>query len=440
MNENNPTERTKVKKPKWLKVLEKQSWQAELIVSGLAIIGTLQLPSLIKDLEKYAIYSAPEKLLEISLGIFLVFYIIAQSLIIGFLVHFILRAFWIGMLGLVSAYPQGINWDYKTYMSPHFLAKLREDLPDVNVFNKRLDDFCSLIFSLSSLLSILYLPIMIFGLIIMGIAHLIHLGFPNVSYFKIALILISIFLTPSIISNVFHHKKLRDKSWVKKIQFPLYKMTTLLLINIFYLPFHYITYIFQSNVGQYKFGLYFFVPVFLIVFSLGSVVKDSKMKLLEYDYFQVYQNQQTEWYPNQYEENLNGDIPLGITIPSYEIHSDFIQLFIPRMKREDSSIDRVCNGRYKKNDDLNLIQNDSVKLVWMNECFPKYYQVYINDSLQTDLEYLSHAYPHTSAKGYITFLSTQNCKKGKNVIRVVTGYRNSEDEESKEFRVPFFMN
>lgn len=440
MNENIPIEKKPVKKPKWLKVLEKQSWQAELIVSGLAIFGSLQLPRIIKDIENYAIYKSPEKLLDVLPIAFLILYIIAQSLIVGFLIHFILRAFWIGMLGLVSAYPNGINWNYKTYLSPHFLEKLREDLPDVNTFNKKLDDVCSLIFSFSSLLGIMYLPITFFSFIVFGLAHLIHWVIPSVNFFTIAIILFVIFFGPSLIASLFHSKPLRDKLWVKKIQFPIYKYSSLIILNAFYLPFHYIIYILQSNIGQYKIGIYFFIPTVLITMSLGISIKDSNANLLRFDRFDIYQNRLTKWYPHQYEENLEGKTPLGITIPSYEIHSDFIQLFIPKMRRENSSIDSICNGQYEYNDDLLEIQNDSLRWAWGKECFPKYYQVYINNSLQTDLEFLSHSYPETSAKGYITFLSTAHCRKGKNEIRVVTGYRDSKKGRQKQYRVPFFKN
>ena len=36
-----------INKPDWLVNLEQESWQAELIISGLAILGALQLPGLI---------------------------------------------------------------------------------------------------------------------------------------------------------------------------------------------------------------------------------------------------------------------------------------------------------------------------------------------------------------------------------------------------------
>ena len=44
-----PTDNTNKKKPDWLTALESQSWQAELIASGLAIVGSLSLGPLINS-------------------------------------------------------------------------------------------------------------------------------------------------------------------------------------------------------------------------------------------------------------------------------------------------------------------------------------------------------------------------------------------------------
>ncbi len=42
-------------KPDWLTRLEQESYQAELIVSGVALLGALQLPGLIDDLLNWSL-------------------------------------------------------------------------------------------------------------------------------------------------------------------------------------------------------------------------------------------------------------------------------------------------------------------------------------------------------------------------------------------------
>ena len=54
------------KKPKWLRALETQSLQAELVISGLAIFGSLQLPSLLNNLVDYCLFNFQKNIWRFS--------------------------------------------------------------------------------------------------------------------------------------------------------------------------------------------------------------------------------------------------------------------------------------------------------------------------------------------------------------------------------------
>ena len=82
--------------------LEQESWQAELIISGVAILGALLLPELVDRFGQWALIYFSE-----DLGLFLILFLFSQyficgSLIFGFVVHFILQGIWIGLIGLNS--------------------------------------------------------------------------------------------------------------------------------------------------------------------------------------------------------------------------------------------------------------------------------------------------------------------------------------------------
>ena len=110
------------KKPKWMKILEKQSWQAELVISGAAIFGSLQLPEAINRLIDQGIYYISD-MTSTVVGVAL-FYLMAVAVILiaNFIIHFILRALWIGMLGLVSVFPNGINYKFESYSEDYNLS------------------------------------------------------------------------------------------------------------------------------------------------------------------------------------------------------------------------------------------------------------------------------------------------------------------------------
>ena len=105
MEEKTETENgsKKTKKPKWMRVLEKQSWQAELVISGVAIFGSLQLPSALQDFIDFCIYYVSDEMMGLVYIFILYLGLIIPVLIINFILHFILRALWIGMLGLSNS-------------------------------------------------------------------------------------------------------------------------------------------------------------------------------------------------------------------------------------------------------------------------------------------------------------------------------------------------
>jgi len=134
------------KTPKWLRRLEKESWQAELIISGLALIGTLQLPSFIYWLSDHMVDYLPIKY-------YLAGYAISFGCTFGiailttfFITHFILRAYWIGLIGLNSVFPNGYNIEDGFY-SPTFSRLTAEKLPNIKDSIKQIDLTCSTMFS-----------------------------------------------------------------------------------------------------------------------------------------------------------------------------------------------------------------------------------------------------------------------------------------------------
>jgi len=97
-------EATEIKKPKWLKKLEQESWQTELLISSAAIYAAFQLPELINQLSNWAItyFAFEDAKWNYALIMYLSF--AAVILILSFVTHFILRTIWIALIGLNSVF------------------------------------------------------------------------------------------------------------------------------------------------------------------------------------------------------------------------------------------------------------------------------------------------------------------------------------------------
>ena len=92
--------------PKWLKDLQENSWELELLISGGAIFTLFQLTeSFILSIDKF-------KMVSPVLGTGIVFVIISialKLLTLGFIAHLCLRAYWLALVCINYVYPNGIK-------------------------------------------------------------------------------------------------------------------------------------------------------------------------------------------------------------------------------------------------------------------------------------------------------------------------------------------
>ena len=98
--------------------------------------------------------------------------LVIYSLIGAFLLHLAMRAFWIGLLGLESVYPNGVRWD-KLKAGPAFIDHARKKVGPLSATIERLDDLCSLIFSFGFMIALVFLYSVVIMLISSAVGFLI---------------------------------------------------------------------------------------------------------------------------------------------------------------------------------------------------------------------------------------------------------------------------
>lgn len=425
------------KKPKWMKVLEKQSWQAELVISGAAIFGALQLPEVLRNLVDFCIYHAPEQILVLALIFITYLAFVIPILIINFILHFVLRALWIGMLGLVSVFPNGINYSFESW-SEDYGQKVKKEFPDINQFNQQLDNLCSIIFSGTSLGVMMFVSISIVVFAMGMIAYLLNHLIPVLDFNIIFLIIFFSITVIGMLQGIFISKRLREKAWVQKIHFPIYKLYAKLMFTIFYRPINYINLTLSSNTGIMKSLAYAFLYFFVIGIFTLFLLETTNHDLLANNTFHRYQNSPMQWDAAQYKNTLPNDTKIfGPIIQSDKIVESEIELFIPRFAREQIIKDSICSTKHIYDDKLSSEENE--KLDWENriDCHNRYYKIYLNDSLIRDIKFYNINYPNKGERGFLSHISTKNCKQGENILKVVLGYRNPRNHEQKMFQIPF---
>lgn len=147
----------------WMEPLRRHSWEMELLLTGFVLIGLLQLPDYLEHLyqvlEMRIVDNHPMIQNMISLPIGIV-YIGSRIMTAGLIILLLLRGFWIGLIGLSSAYPKGIDHE-KLSFTQRFSYQQKKSM-DTESTIVRLDNICSSVFAFSFLLIFIIFSIGLF--------------------------------------------------------------------------------------------------------------------------------------------------------------------------------------------------------------------------------------------------------------------------------------
>lgn len=136
----------------WVKKLQKQSWELELLVTGFSIFLLLQVPDAITEITNHMM--GADNSVTTGVPVFLLGFVSLSAKVIAFnlVILIVLRAIWIGYVGLSSVFPQGIRPD-KIQTSHFHKEKMRQLYGDNNRHIIRLDKLSSTLFSFSFLIA-----------------------------------------------------------------------------------------------------------------------------------------------------------------------------------------------------------------------------------------------------------------------------------------------
>jgi len=251
----------------WLEKLQQESWQLELLISGLALFGIYESRSWIDNFRHYSntnFSGSIDTMAGFLNGILAVGW---NIFFINLLIHVILRGLWIGAIGLRYV-SEDIDYDGLNY-SPRFTSLLRKRVGEFDDFIEKLERICSVLFAYTFLLFLLFVSAMLF---FAQTILLFELGSKFVTpsnpagmlfglmYFFIGLIVFFDFITMGIFKKI-------DEPSISKIYsyiFLFYSWTTL---SVFYSP---ILYNFLDN--KYTKRLFYLsVPYIILITSASNI-------------------------------------------------------------------------------------------------------------------------------------------------------------------------
>lgn len=156
--------------------LRERTDELELIISGLTVFALFALPDAMLSAWFRMQVHVEGDLVDILRTVFLFASGLSYALGLTFVAHLVVRAYWVGLIGLKSVFPSGIRWDRTHTMGPIGRDYFKRWLPDIDTAIDRADRVASIIFALASLVGILVVWVAVLIAILTGLAALVKLA------------------------------------------------------------------------------------------------------------------------------------------------------------------------------------------------------------------------------------------------------------------------
>lgn len=400
-------ENQKTNKKSWLQRLKDESWEAELLVSAIAIFGTFKLFGIINWLTNLFINMLYPN--QYTIGYMIVFFgLIAISILASmFVIHFILRAYWIGLVGLNSVFP-----DYSIKDSAYskvYTEKILENLPKLEDSIEKADELCSVIFSAAFTFLSMYMYMAIIATLYILLFNILSTFIPETILLIPALLLFVFVFGQSIFAIYANTKRNKEKVG---LQLSLYKLSTIvssILFGPLYKSISQVTMIFTSNFKKKK-RLAYLMLTFITCGFIVAIVQITNTNILYLAHHEKYIDNNLirgSFYDIYNEEN---DFLLTPELETDKLTSNTIKVFIPLYKHERKARLAVCN--YEK-EGLTDAEEDEL----VHQCYKKYLSVKVNNEIQK-VEFSRYMHPRTDQFGVLTYFQANNLKTGKNNIEI----------------------
>lgn len=230
MENKNSQERKNLFKT-WLETLQQESWQLELLISGLALFGVFGAKTLIDDLQGFLDVQFFRATAKVAISIFM--FLLNGSwyiFLINLVIHIILRGLWIGAIGLRYV-SQDIDYDTLNFSS-YFRKLYTRRYESFDDYIEDLERICSVIFAYTFLLFFILISACLFLLWPVVVLSLVGKTVGPIFLLVYLLLGLVVFIDFIAINPL---KKVEDK-WVSRIYGFIFRFYSTITLSFIFRP------------------------------------------------------------------------------------------------------------------------------------------------------------------------------------------------------------
>lgn len=401
MEDNKKNKSTEEKTPQWLKTIQLNSWEAELLISALVLYALFQIPDYLTStsLQYFDRGSRMHGLIEVLVEA-------VQLLSFGYILHILVRGIWVASVGLSYVFPKGVNQDALKFKG-NFKKELQSNGSLVKMVLK-LEELSSIIYGISF---IFFGTLVGFGTLVFSFLAFIEFisptinSNPNLAAIAGAIILFYVFLSILVFIDFITNGILRRKNWsadwfywiarvfrVVTLSF-LYRRSLLVLI---------------SNTKGWKSYL---IPFIVLGVTMGYMyLNDMRNDNIRDNYFTRMAGGDYSSY--NYENTRNDKDYLIATIQSDIVKDNTLKVFLSDL----NSFGSLYMFEGKKSLEKNIwdgLPSDSI-----NHYFDKRLTIKIDSTEIKDLNWFKTQHPTTYRFGFTTFIDLGSLERGAHFLNI----------------------
>ncbi len=335
-------------------------------------------------------------------------------LIFGLILHLISRGIWVGMVGLSYVFPTGIDRN-KLKFHDRFKS-YSENIPPFQKIVINLEKLCSSIFSTSFMLFMCIIGGYLFLFLFVALPFFIFFllvdsrfdsqWISNFQYY-VWIILIIGFIGFIDFLTLGYFKRF---SWFAKFYYPLYRILNVVTLARFYRPIYYGI---VTNYSRWKISIFLILFTVITIYQINSTAFGGfpNNRLSRIDLW--HRNSDTNAFQGYYDDQNEENFSYQAHIPSDIINGNTLRLFVvANVDREDSM------RKFVSYDSLLQIHPDTGRQFIDIHTIRSFYEIYLNDSLISPLDWKFHYKVRTRQRGYLTYIDITDLPVGLHEVRV----------------------
>jgi hypothetical protein len=406
--------------------LTSPTWELELFLSGAFVFAMMQLPGLIEQLFVALEPHATDRAGQVLFMGVLYGKAIAFTLVGMFLLHLIARAYWIALLGLQSVFPHGIQWK-EMKVGPVGKEVYRTFMPDIGRVIARLDNFCSIVFSVGLVIVFVFVFSTMLVALGSGLAYALAVVFThgeNMRYFLYALMLVFVAIpVGATIVDRTRGDKYPPGTRGHRILRAMMRFAFGINLTAVMGP---MMWTLATNLGRKKSMAFLYVALIglIVVAVVDRLAQSDRLSINSYDYFGASRAHavNNRFYESQ---RLPGkSYARAPSIQSDIIKDPYVKLFIPYSPRRDNpaiaascpTLAPIANRGLQVGGDAPLPDSITVPVL---SCIARMHAVSLDGAPRPDVEFSFYEHPTTGVKGVIAYIAVDSLARGRHVIGVL---------------------